>query len=102
MKTITYYNVPTAGSRAYADFECEAEARAFLLDNSTHIGTTTELFITACRVLIKEGVIPYTEVQFRFGVESLVESIQCNKDGRLERYPAGFCDTAEQLLYRLL
>jgi hypothetical protein len=83
----------------FADSECEHDARLFLTDPvRDHITVANELFITAARVLIAEGVIPHTEVQFQFRGQIMT----VYPDGSLDHWPAGFCDTSELLLCRIL
>jgi hypothetical protein len=95
MKTIAYFNI---GGEVFSDYQCEQAARQFLIGNEDYIAVRCELFITAARTLIAEKVVPHTEVQFVFNGHTL--SPDCN--GRLKEYPAGFCDTNEKLLCRLL
>jgi len=94
MKTIEYHK----NGEVFRDCDCEPLARQFLIGKEDYICVANELFITAARTLIAEKVVPHTEVQFVFNGHTL--SPDCN--GRLKEYPAGFCDTNEKLLCRLL
>ena len=95
MKTIEY-NIQ---GETFADLICEQQAREWLShpgDDTIVVGTDT--FITAVRVLICDGFIPHTEVQFIYDGQP----IQPDADGRLPVWPAGFCDTELLLCSRLL
>ena len=95
MKTIEFW----AHGKVFADADCEDEARTFLADTvHMSIAVANDLFITAVRVLIHEGVIPHEEVRFLFRGQFL----QPDRNGRLGVWPEGFCDTSEGLLSRLL
>lgn len=95
MKTIEY----APEEMAIADAHCEKYARTFLaLTGQEHLCVSCENFIHAVRALIAEGVVPHTEVEFIFNGEVL----RPNADGSLNRWPAGFCDTADGFMSRLL
>jgi transcriptional regulator len=81
-----------------SDAECEVLARSFLESNQETIKVANDNFILAIRVLIKEGHTQHMNVRFLFEDRY----IYSNKDGRLEEWPNGFCDTAEKLLCRML
>jgi hypothetical protein len=94
MKTIEY----DMDGLAIADHKAEETARAFLQSDDSYIKVSTDNFVTAVRVLIHEKFIAHTEVEFLFKGTKLPP----NKNGRLNHWPLGFCDTHEDLLSRLL
>lgn len=64
---------------------------------------SNEMLVMAIRVLIKQGKIPYDKIAFEYVIEDGdAVLIAANKDGRLELYPSGFCDTADDMLSILL
>lgn len=99
MKTIEY----APDGLAFGDASVEREAKAFLtlvcvFPEDHTIKVSTENFILAVRVLIYEGFIPHDQVEFLFdGVR-----LQPDKNGRLQHWPNGFCNTNKNLLMRLL
>jgi hypothetical protein len=96
MKTIEYQPI---GAEVFCDTDCETHARAFLTSEGwDYIAVANELFITAARTLIAEGVFPNTEVEFKF--QGKIMTVYPN--GSLDHWPVGFCDTNEILLSRML
>lgn len=67
-------------------------------DKEYHIQVASELIITALRVKVLAGEIPYTQIEFKF--EDKI--IKINKDGRLDWWPKGFCDYNDHYLDQLL
>lgn len=67
-----------------------------LQDQTLTIGS--ELFIQYVRVAIVAGDIDCTDVQIKYKDQVL----PLNKDGRIERWPAGFCDYYEDCLSNLM
>lgn len=63
-----------------------------------YIKTSSEILILAFRVLVKQGVIPHTEIRFKFGRQM----IKIDKNGELDKYPPGFCETYTNLLSMLV
>ena len=62
------------------------------------VDTSSEIYIMAFRVLVKEGYISseHMEIQYEGEVLSLDEF------GRLTQWPKGFCDYSEDFLLRLI
>ena len=84
---------------AFSDFEVEEIAlRFYNASNWDSIVVSTATFVTAIRVLIKEGKIPHDAIVFEFNGQLL----HPNKSGRLNDWPTGFCHHEEDLLMRLL
>lgn len=81
-----------------ADGMCEEMILDMYCRGFTHFKTGTENMILATRALICGGVLPHTEVQFKFRDQI----IQPNRDGRCLEWPNGFCDKSEDWLLRLL
>lgn len=94
MKTIEYSDCGVA----YADNKAETAARDFLLGNEDYIHVSTENFCMASRVLIREGLISHDQVQFLFRGAY----VEVTRSGSLYHWPAGFCDTIDVWLERLL
>ena len=97
MKTIEYSSTGFASPDAH----CEESALRFLQMEDKDSGkccVSTENFISAVRALICEGKFPHNEVQFLFNGKI----IPIDADGRIEEWPAGFCDTIDIFLVRLL
>ena len=91
------------------DGEVENYIEAIISANSTDDGATlqltfaTENIILGLRVAIKEQRIPYQALDFRFQQDGIdtPQFVIVNVAG--EAYaPAGFCDTSERYLIRLL
>ena len=109
-KTTIYYSKE---GKAVNDFEAEALAgKMFSKDpilsapcnKKTEFHTSSEIFITAIRVLIKEGVINKDEVEFilpsnEAGVPQVMVS---DKNGNLDAWPKGFCDINHSLIFRII
>jgi hypothetical protein len=68
------------------------------LEQNIEISVSTENVINEVRARIKEGMIPYINVVFLFDQKILL----VDKNGRLDWWPNGFCDTIEKQLMRLL
>lgn len=84
-----------------SDYKAERFAKNLLEMN---LETSTENVVLAARVLIKEGVLSHKDILFVYKDESgkEVSSQYADKDGRLENWPKGFCDTNENFLCRIL
>lgn len=61
------------------------------------IYVSTENIITAFKMLVAEGYIPHTEIEFRFNDEL----ITIDNLGALSHYPKGFCSIEAENLYRI-
>ena len=95
MKTIEY----RIEGIAIADEKCEQVARDFLLQpGDGHMVVSSEIFITAVRVLIREGVVSNRQIRFLFRGQYLY----LTSDGRSDTWPEGFCDCELMLLSRLM
>lgn len=94
MKIIEYAPEGTPVPDVYA----EELARVFLTGVSEKVVVSTENFVLAARVHVMDGVIPHAEVLFVFGAHAMVP----DADGRLVRWPVGFCDVSDKLLSRLM
>lgn len=94
MKTIYYHQ----DGLAFADDKAEKKAAEFLLSDNESISVSTDNFILAARVLIKENYFHHAEVKFHFNGEDIL----INKDGRFHNFPVGFCDHASDWLLRLI
>lgn len=95
MKTITY---SSTNGTMYPDAHVELYARRFLTSGDAYVHVANESFITAVRVLIHEGVIAHTEVEFLFEGQK----IRPDANGRIAHWPLGFCHVVEGFLIRLL
>lgn len=62
------------------------------------IYVSTENIITAFRMLVAEGQIPHTEIEFKFNDKL----ITVNENGVLNHYPKGFCDSETNRVFRIL
>jgi len=70
------------------------EREAFMAD--AHLTVSTENAVNAARCLRKEGDLD--SLVFLYGDEILV----CDRNGRLDRWPEGFCDATGNWLVRLV
>lgn len=61
---------------------------------------STENVIHAARTLYREGVIKDLEIYFEAD-DGLIK-LNVDKDGRIDQWPKGFCDTMDKFLERLL
>ena len=93
IKTIEY----AIDGEAISDFQAENLAYNFLKSKDNYIKVSSSIFILAIRVLIKEEIIDYTNVEFLFKGQKL----KVNMDGR-GYWPDGFCDLEDDLISRLL
>lgn len=93
-----------------ADGEAENLVREFwdIAKHSSQILiTANELVVLAARVLVVEGVIPHDQLELHWitkyekGVVEETQLLPVNKDGQIEHWPNGFCDTFEKLLARV-
>lgn len=109
MKKVKIYY--SKDGKAISDFEAIHLARGMFSGNSKLLSflnnefhTSSEIFILAVRVLIKEGVIDKDEVEFILPVNSagVTQVMVADKNGNLDAWPQGFCDINEQLLFRII
>lgn len=94
MKTIEYCK----DGLAVADHLAESKAKEFFSSTHSSIKVSTENFILAARVLIRENFIRHTEVVFVFSGINLKPDI----NGKFEKWPRGFCDYTENFFARML
>jgi hypothetical protein len=97
MRTIEY----CIGGEAISDFHCETRAFSFLKDahvGDEEIAVSSGLFITAVRCLVKQGAASHLNVRFLFRGKLIYPDL----NGRIENWPAGFCDVEERFLSKLL
>jgi len=92
----------TEGAEAISDFAIEAWLKNAIecakLPGLYLFPVSNEPPILAVRVAVAKGQLSTDEVTLRFKGEDL----PMNKDGRLDRWPEGFCDTSDKLLMELL
>ena len=93
MKVINYCNDGSAW--AHSDRESMSTAMS-LIDECDRIDTSTENVVYAVRVLVKENRLSDVVVEFN---GELIGKI--DQDGRIDNWPAGFCDTVEGFLASL-
>ena len=93
MKVINYCNDGTG--KAYSDLASMFAAYQ-LIDTVERIDTSTENVVYAVRVLVKENRLSDVVVEFN---GELIGKI--DQDGRIDNWPAGFCDTVEGFLASL-
>ena len=85
---------------AIPDGQCEKEVLDFYEYSQKQdfkVCVSSETFITALRVLIKEKKIDLDKIQVKYKDEIL----PIDSDGRCNTWPKGFCDTHIHLLERL-
>lgn len=79
----------------------DADAISYALkawENQINIQVSSEISILAFRVLVRQGIIPHSELTFLFeGKKILID-----KRGELDKYPNGFCDTFTYFLLKLI
>lgn len=80
-----------------SDFEIENYVND-KIKNKQDILTSTGLVIDYIRVLVKEGSLTCSSVEIYFEKDKL----KIDENGRLDRWPKGFCDKFEELTSRLL
>lgn len=95
IKTVIEYD-PFYGCK-FSDGELLEKALE-LYNLSDHILVCQETMIQAYRVLVKRCKIDHNSIVFRFKGRDL----SVNKDGWLEEFPKGFCDTMENLMLELI
>ena len=94
------------GGRVVSDFEVKNEIRRLkMVIDKAHLSDTpyvrdyaNELMIHALRAEIHDGTIDHNDIIFKYG--DLEQ--KADKNGRLERWPIGFCDAYEQVFSRML
>jgi len=94
MKTIIYCR----DGLAVADEDTFQVAGEFFASEAEIISVSTENFILAARVLIKEGKFPFDQIKFSYNQQSY----SVDSRARFTSYPSGFCDFSELCLCRLL
>lgn len=94
MKTVRY----ARDGIVVADLDAEEKAKAFLAGPDDDIVVASAIFVEAIRVQIAEGLYPHDGVAFAFGDKVLWP----NPNGSLAEWPAGFCDTWDNFLNRLV
>lgn len=93
MLTVVYSKYGKSNSDAMSE-----ELALAIYSDKTHYTTSTDSLITAFKLLIAEEKIPYDGIRFVFENEELM----INKMGEFENYPKGFCDTEQDMLFRIL
>lgn len=85
---------------AVPDYQCEEKALSLFNSHNDQdvLSVSTDNIITAFKMLVAEGVIPPSEIAFKYKTHHLTIS----RDGQISKYPSGFCDFEETLLYRIL
>jgi len=78
---------------AFSDFEIE-EILLTMYKNDLDFKTANELAILAARYLIKIGKIDYKKITFMYNELP----IRVDKNGELESFPSGFCESSEKYL----
>jgi hypothetical protein len=97
-KYINYCIDSNTPSIAFPDYLVEEKAKEFLMSNDECISVSTENFLLATRVLIRENIYPHNDVVFVFNGRHLA----IDKHGKLIEWPVGFCDVIEFLLTRMI
>jgi len=99
MITINYMKT---GGLLYADGKAEESAKLlkeYIINNTNiNLNVSSEVFINAVRVLIKEKYFDINDIQIMFNGEI----IPFDQDGRSYYWPEGFCDITDDFLIRLL
>lgn len=67
-------------------------------EHDVKVATSSEMLVLAIRVLVRRGEIPWNMVEFHF--ENHVLNIDAN--GKIWKWPTGFCDTFDNLLTELI
>lgn len=92
----------SASGTAVSDFDVashlERVERNLRTPHDTYMVFSTENIIETIRAEVAEGKISHKEICFVFKGEE----IQMNEYGRINDWPAGFCDTVEEAIARIL
>lgn len=103
MIAVTYKRV---GGVVVADGEVGGYVRSLLSVNGNYnssfanidITVSSNLIVDRLRLAVKEGDLDHNDLVFKFeGREITVDN-----NGRLLSWPEGFCDTWDNILYRML
>lgn len=81
-----------------ADGMCEELVLDMYCRGFTHFKTGSDNLILATRALIAEGILPNTEIQFKFKDQIM----KPDSDGRFSEWPNGFCDCSSDWLMRIM
>ncbi len=79
---------------AVPDHQAWEYARKLLVEPSIHV--STENVVNWARVLVKEKELKDLEIEFG------IYQLHVDKNGRLDEWPNGFCDTTVRALERLI
>ena len=79
-----------------SDFE--AENYAYKLLKQDEINTSSQNVVDWVRVLVKDGLIDWNDITVHFHDQEL----KIDKNGSMNEWPHGFCDTNLNALTRLL
>ena len=88
-----------------------ADGKAFILAlmlaklGSTDIeeATSSSLLVDELRLLIKTGKIDYRAIVFKYtDIDDNEHIIRSDADGRLNKWPKGFCDRRDEILEELI
>jgi hypothetical protein len=75
------------------------ESYVHFVDDGMEIKLSSEIVVTALRALVKEKKIPHESIIFKFNGTPLSA---INSDGRIKKWPKGFCDHSDRILDRLI
>ncbi len=79
--------------------DLQVKKEALNIANKKHSVTVSqEVLIDALRILVKTGVLSSNEILFEYNGTL----ISVDRYGKLDEWPAGFCDLKEKLLAELL
>lgn len=81
---------------AVSDFEAENYAYRFLKQDELNV--SSQNVVDWVRVMVKDGVIDWKDIKVYFRDQELL----IDKNGRMNHWPHGFCDTNLNALTRLL
>lgn len=100
MLIIKYTNEGIVVSDAKAEEWAKEIIKTYLsfTDEDMTIPVGTAVMISAIRLSVLEGLIPHTEIEFKFNGELL----GLNKYANIEKWPKGFCDVETSFIGRIL
>lgn len=84
------------------DVEAYVLALIDVMNDELTFTFSTENIIHSIRAAIKEQRLDRTLVQLQFRALAILIDLPIDKDGRLDTWPDGFCDTHMRCLERLI
>lgn len=88
----------TTSGAAFSDYMVEGILR---MHDNYEVRVSTENMIHAARALYREGVIKDLEIWYEYTPNKHMK-INIDKNGRLDQWPKGFCDSIDQWIERLI